>query len=177
MRKKSQQPQASQNAQSLTSSSTLPEFEDLERIYMEDFAQLEEEKSNEVKPKKIRKTKVAAESIPENQEGIDTGQSIQVTGEEIEEWTSFPMDLVLQRMDKKPLGKIERKAWARSCAAVINKYAPQVASKYGPEIGLCICLAAIFGTRMSPPNMEDKEISKGDKQAESLSHPDVFEKA
>jgi hypothetical protein len=154
---------------SLISSSTLPEFEDLERAYMADSSALREEEKPVGKPKKSRKPKSAVESSGEFKTGIVPEPDIvQVSADDIEAWASLPIDILLSRMDKKPLGRIEKKAWAQSCAAVINKYAPAMASKYGPEIGLCICLAAIFGTRMTPPDIKKSEFAEGDKDAAAL---------
>jgi hypothetical protein len=168
-------PLADESQASLISSSTLPEFDDLERMYLEQFEEIERENqaATPAPKKRGRKSKDVAGVINSSNTGL---QAVDITpdnapivqAEDIQDWAALPLDLLFLRMDKKPLGKIEKIAWGRSVAAVINKYAPMAASKYGAEIGLAICAISIFAVRMTPPKVENPEIAKGDKIAESL---------
>ncbi len=151
-------PEALTAEDSLISSDSLPEFEDLEKEYQESIAQIiaEEEASKTAgeKPKKTRKKK---ESSIETASPVLENESIQVNAEDIEDWVCLPLDFYFNRTDKKPLSNIEKKAFSRSTARLLNKYAPAFTNKFGDEIGFLICLTAIFASRMKAPEVKPKE--------------------
>jgi hypothetical protein len=150
-----QTPAAANTQESLTSSSTLPDFEDLKREYAEQLADIESKN----KAEKISKGARKKETVPKTS-SIDTGGSIQIEAEDIEDWVSMPLDIFFSRTGKKTLSGIEKKAWSRSCAKLFNKYAPTFTNKWGEEIGACICLATIFATRIEPPEIKKPEEKK-----------------
>lgn len=135
----------------MISSNTLPEFEDLEKEYEAQILAIKEEQ------KATPKGKRTSAATVETSAAVDTGESIQVAPEDIEDWVCLPLDMYFARADKKKLSRIERLAWSRNCAKLFNKYAPAFTSKWGEEIGACICLTAIFATRMEPPKIEEPE--------------------
>ncbi len=164
MKRKNQNlPQAIETEESLISSDTLPEFAELEEQYQKDLAEIQKEEAEkqaaEEKPKRGRKKKESSLE-PSETSAVDTGEAIQVSPEDIEDWTSFPLDMFFTRSDKKPLNSIERKAWSRACAKLINKYASAVANKWNAEIGAVICLTTILAVRMKAPEIKEAEKPK-----------------
>jgi hypothetical protein len=149
--------------QSLISSSTLPSsIDDIEAEYKLEIAAImaEETKAAETATTgKKRGRKKAGEKAPsaENVQSVSTDEEISINAEDVQEWIALPFDIVLSRLNKKPLSDIEQIALARSTAKVLNKYIPTISGKYAAEIGLCICVASIVGARVKPEDLQ-KEI-------------------
>lgn len=151
--------ESQEQEESLTSSSTLPEFADLDREYAEILA-IPDSDQQEEKPKRGRRKKADVEEVPE----------LDITPDMIESWVSLPLDSWFVRNGKKPLTNLERKAWSQSCSRLLNKWLPNVTSKWQEEIGAAVCLVTIFSIRMEAPEVklpeETKEEVKEEKKEE-----------
>lgn len=141
--------QAESQEESLISSNSIPEFEDIEREYQAHLAEI----GAEEKPKtRGRKKAVASEEMVLG--GIPDEEML--SPEQIEGIVCFPLDVWFARSEKKPLNNIERKAFSISCCRLANKYIPIISSKWKEEIGFAICLSTIFFARMEAKPKEEK---------------------
>jgi len=61
-----------------------------------------------------------------------------------------PFDWIFTRVDAEKLSKEERKRFTSAVAALVNKYAPSVVTKYGEELNLALCLFGILSVRAKP---------------------------
>ena len=151
--------QASQQEASLISSSSLPEFDDIEREYQEYIASLTP--GTQDAPIKKTRGRKKADAMQSDNEEISEG----ISPEQLENIVCFPLDSWFIRNDKKRLSNIERKAFAESCSRLANKWLPKIATQWQEEIGFCICMATIFMTRMNVKNPE--EIKSDEKEKET----------
>ncbi len=151
-------PESASLADSLISSSTLPEFADIDRIFEEEIAKIEseEEKKNAEtipeKKKRGRKKKTDSSSEPpvDSDEKGTTENATEISFDPviIEELVCLPFDMMFERQEKKKLVKSERKALSEAVAKVANKYVPAAMSRYDAEIQLCVALSMIMIPRM-----------------------------
>jgi hypothetical protein len=164
----SQKPEAAQTKESLISSSTLPEFADIDKEYASLMAEVAAEMQadadkaavNTAPPEKAKRGRKKTTLAAVTESPIETAQnSIQVEAEVIEDAVCLPLDMIFERSKKEPLKKIERKAFSQALAKVINKYAPLFGNKYAEEIGLAFCAATIFIPRFLVPKEKEKEIA------------------
>lgn len=140
--------QAESQEESLISSSSIPEFEDIEREYQAHLAEIgaeEKPKTRGKKPIKVSE-EIASSELSEDE---------MLLPEQIEGIVCFPLDTWFARTDKKPLNTVERKAFSISCCRLANKYIPVISSKWKEEIGFAICISTIFFARMEVKPKEE----------------------
>jgi hypothetical protein len=158
-RNQKEQVQASEQEASLISSTSLPEFDDIEKEYQEYIASLTPDTvSTPIKKTRGRKK---ADVIQADNEEISEG----ISPEQLENIVCFPLDSWFIRNDKKRLSNIERKAFAESCSRLANKWLPKIATQWQEEIGFCICMGTIFMSRMNVKNPEEK-VDEREKEKE-----------
>lgn len=152
------QVEAQNQEDSLISSSSLPDFEDIEKEYQEYIASL----GKETPAAKKRGRRAVTQAEPE--EEITPNLEQQFTAEQLEDFVCLPLDSWFVRIDKKVLSKIERKSFSIACARIANKWLPKVTSLWQEEIGLAICLASIFGSRMEIKKPMEKKVDETTKK-------------
>jgi hypothetical protein len=151
-------PKTSQTVESqaefLVSSNTLPEFDDLNKEWEEILAEEEQQKAKKAKKSGLRQ--VAKSDKPDSEKET---LAQEITATDIEDWVCLPLDIMFSRQEKAKLSRIERLAWSKSCAEMLNKYLPNIAAKFGAEIGFGICLATILAVRYKPNVSEPDDSS------------------
>lgn len=142
--------QAESQEESLISSNSIPEFEDIEREYQAHLAAIGAEEKPKIRGKKrvIPSEEITTTEISEDE---------MLLPEQIEGIVCFPLDTWFARTEKKPLNNIERKAFSISCCRLANKYIPVISSRWKEEIGFAICISTIFFARMEVKSKEPEK--------------------
>ena len=159
MKRSQQEPESAKQEASLTSSDSLPEFDEIEAEYQSYLASLQPSEEISAKPRKRQGKSVTFQEESVNNDRVDFEP---LTPEAIEDMVCFPVNVWLSAKDKKPLSEIERKAFALSTARLANKWLPRFSGEWKEEIGFCICVSTIVFSRFEfkKPESAKAEVEK-----------------